>query len=79
MNVGGGDGACAALLLLPDEPAGGVEVDGEAFEASGFTYGTTLKPKKSFPKGRLSGAGALAPVSRVSFDTTRRLLCQTSR
>ena len=37
-------------------------------------YAVTLKPKNSWPNGRLRAAGTLAPDSSVSLETILRLL-----
>lgn len=50
---------------------GPVDVDGLG---SGGVYGTTLKPKNSFPNGRFNAAGTLTSDSSVSLVTTFCLL-----
>jgi hypothetical protein len=54
----------------------GAETPGEPGDvgAGGGVYAATLKPKKSFPKGRSKGAGTLTSDSRLLLETTFCLL-----
>lgn len=54
---------------------GGLEGPGDLGDVgSGGTYGTTLKPKNSFPNGRFNAAGTLTSDSIISLVTTFCLL-----
>lgn len=45
---------------------------GDPGTGSNGVYAATLKPKKSWPNGRLRAAGTLTSASKVSFET---ILC----
>jgi hypothetical protein len=55
--------------LTGSETPGEGEVGG-----GGGVYAVTLNPKKSFPNGRIKGAGTLTSDSRLLFETTFCLL-----
>ena len=57
-------------ILLPERvfppPVNEAEADAAAAMEGGGLYGTNAYPKKSFPSGRLSGAGPSPPPSSIS-------------
>lgn len=63
----GGDVIGRPVRVLPEPEKEGAEGGGAEGEegalGSGGVYGTTLKPKNSFPNGRLSAAGTLTSAS----------------